>query len=130
MTTTFTFEAANALTPLLLLFWFPSLRSRAARFAPLGGGVPANSEGRRGALLVVVGLGCAGVAAILAGSGGGALPRPRGGGHGGRDDHRRAGVDFEDPEAKDAVGDLQVVVERVEQVARGLEPHPAVVGLG
>ena len=43
---------------------------------------------------------------------------------------RRVGIDFEDPEAQDAVGDLQVVVERVEQIGRRLEAEPAVVGLG
>jgi hypothetical protein len=40
-----------------------------------------------------------------------------------------SGVDFEDPEAQHAVGDLQVVVELVEQRARSLEAEPAVIGL-
>src|SRR5689334_5268226 len=93
--------------------------------------LPGGSRKQRAALpLLVVGLGSRGVAAVLAGSGGGALPRPWGGGCGGGDDHRRAGIDLEDAEAEDSVGDLQVVVERVEQVAGSLEPHPAVVRLG
>ena len=59
----------------------------------------------------------------------GALARA-GSGDGGRHDGRRVGFDFEDAEAEDAVGDLQVVVERVEEIGRRLEAVPAVVGLG
>src|SRR5258707_1218928 len=70
-------------------------------------------------------LGGGGLAAILGGAGAGALAgalaRAGGGSRRRRRDRRRAGVDFEDPEAEDAVGDLQVVVERVEQRARRLE---------
>ena len=62
-----------------------------------------------------------------------ALARPvasgPGGGDGGRDHHRSLGIDLEDAEAEDAVGDLEVVVELLEQLGRRLEAEPAVVGL-
>src|SRR6185369_598287 len=89
--------------------------------------VPANSAAYAAGLLLGV---FGSVAAILAGTLGAALARTRRGRDRGGDDHRCVGIDLEDAEAEDAVGDLQVVVERVEQVARGLEPHPAVVRLG
>ena len=47
-----------------------------------------------------------------------------------RDDRRRPRVDLEDPEAQNAVGDPQVVVQLVEQRSLGLEAEEAIVGLG
>src|SRR6476620_160200 len=101
MTTTFTFEAANSLTPYPFAFLVSQSKEQGGSIRPPW---PGGSRTQRSApaALLVVGLGSAVVAAILASSGGGALARAGGGGRGGRDDHRRAGIDFEDPEAEDA----------------------------
>src|SRR4029077_20337821 len=47
----------------------------------------------------------------------------------GRGIRRRVGLDLEDPEAQHAVGDLQVVVQALEQRRLALEAVEAVVGL-
>ncbi len=97
------------------------LRRRGA--SGLRGARGRGARGRGGGAVLVVVAPAAAATARATGRGAG----KRGGRR--RLDDRRVGVDLEDPEAQHAVGDLQVVVELVEQRALGLEAKEAVVGL-
>src|SRR5918999_678223 len=74
--------------------------------------------------------GAAALAPALAAATGAALAAGEAGGRGRSRQDRRLGVDLEDPEPQDPIGDLQVVVELAEEVAGCAEAEPAVVGLG
>jgi len=118
-------------TPLKSLSDFQSRRDDGPTLPPAGRRFRGKSGGFRaeGAVLLAVRLRGGGLAILLAILAGaaiaavaravGALPAP-----GRRTAAARClGVwdHFEDPEAEDAVGDLQIVVERVEEIGRRLE---------
>ena len=97
-------------------------RPPAAAARPRRGGGVGSGRRRRGPRVVAAGHGRGG----RRGRAGGELASETGGGGSITGESR---IDLEDAEAQHAVGDLQVVVELVEQRRLGLEAEEAVVGL-